>query len=194
MKKYLETKKIFLGIVLVELLIFVWGYFSEPNINEAIRISARYSARFSAIMYLLTLNFFIFQANNEIEKRNLSRFMLAFAVVHFIHFIFLAYNVFLNNIELIPYKLAGGFLAYLMILLFPFFVNKPWLSKWSYYVYFYYVGIVFIITYLSRIKGQFEGASPSIFHHFGLIAVSVSFILCPLVLYKKGRIKKNKLR
>ena len=124
MKKYLETRKIFLGIVLVELLIFVWGYFSEPNINEAFRISARYSARFSAIMYLLTFNFFIFQANNEIEKRNLSRFMLAFAVVHFIHLIFLACNVFLNNIELIPYKLAGGFLAYLMILLFPFFCQQ----------------------------------------------------------------------
>jgi hypothetical protein len=141
---------------------------------------------------LFTFYFFAFQSNNKIEKLNLNKLILAFAVVHFIHFIFLASNVYLNKIQLVPYKLAGGFLAYLMILLFPFFINNSWLPKWSYYVYFYYVGIVFIITYLSRIKGQFEGASPSVFHYFGLVAVLVSFLLYPFVILQKNQNQKKK--
>ncbi len=191
MKRIFDTRKILLGIVFVELLIFIWGYYSEPNINETFRISARYSARVSAIAYLFTFYFFVFQSNNEISKRNLNKLFLAFAVVHFIHFIFLASNVYLNKIQLVPYKLAGGFLAYLIILLFPFFTNKPWLPKWSYYVYFYYVGMVFIITYLSRIKGQFEGASPSVFHYFGLIAVLASFLLYPFVILRRNQNQKR---
>jgi hypothetical protein len=46
---------------------------------------------------------------------------------------------------------------------------------------------VFIITYLSRIKGQFEGASPSVFHYLGLVAVSVSFLIYPFVILRKSQ-------
>ena len=174
-------------LVIIEILIFVWGYFSESYINEAIRISARYSARLSALVYLYCFYLFTLGLIKNTNKIDLNNWISIFCVVHLIHFCFLAANVYLNKIELIPYKLAGGFLAYLMIISFPFLVKKPNLAKWTYFVYFYYVGIVFIITYISRIKGQFIGAEPSIFHYIGLIAIAIFFIANPIIIFTKGK-------
>jgi hypothetical protein len=160
-------------LLLIEICIFVFAYFTQFSINETFRISARFSARLSAVVYLYSFGQFIFG-----KEAGLKTAVFLFAIVHFIHFGFLATNVFLNQIELIPYKLAGGFLAYCMILLFPFYIEK--LPKWASIIYFYYVGIVFIITYLSRIKGLFPGATPSIFHYIGLGAILLCFVAYPV--------------
>ncbi|MFP4844383.1 hypothetical protein [Winogradskyella sp. PE311] len=83
-----------------------------------------------------------------------------------IHFGFLATNVYLNAIELVPIKLLGGCAAYLMIIVAPFKLHK--LSFIKQLIYFYYVSLVMILTYVARVKGDFEGAEPFWFHYLSL--------------------------
>ena len=44
--------------------------------------------------------------------------------MHVIHFIFLAFSMYLNEVPIIPTRMAGGFIAYLMIVVYPFYINK----------------------------------------------------------------------
>lgn len=92
--------------------------FSSP-FHESIRYLARYTARISAVIYLITMYHFVFNQSNDKFFDSL----VLFATNHLIHFGFLAANVFLNNIALVPIKLLGGFLAYLLILFFPVYIK-----------------------------------------------------------------------
>ena len=62
--------------------------------------------------------------------------MGVFAVVHIIHFIFLATSIYLNAIPIVFTRLAGGILAYLMIVIYPFYIDKnstPLETQWFFY-------------------------------------------------------------
>ena len=74
---------------------------------------------------------------------------------------------------MIPVKVIGGVLAYLMIVLAPLYLHKLKLS-WQ-LVYFYYVSFVMLMTYVGRIQGDFEGAEPFWFHYF---AIGIIFSCC----------------
>ncbi|MDT0558345.1 hypothetical protein RM697_06795 [Ichthyenterobacterium sp. W332] len=99
--------------------------------------------------------------------------MSIFAIVHLIHFMFLATNVCLNEIPLEIPKVIGGALAYLMIVVAPLKFNQ--LSKTLQVIYFYYVSLVMILTYVARIKGDFKGAEPFWFHY---VAFSILLLFC----------------
>ncbi|MCU0325346.1 MAG: hypothetical protein MUF45_08860 [Spirosomaceae bacterium] len=86
---------------------------------------------------------------------------------------------------MIPYKLAGGFLAYSMILVYPFFLERPNLPRFFHLIYFYYVGIVMVITYVSRINGSFEGASPEPFHYLGLVSTLLAFVGFGYIIFRR---------
>ena len=164
-------KKGFVLGVLIEISLFIFLYSFEPEINEVFRYAARYSGRLSLVMYLLC--FFLFKEASlknkslEITKKALG----IFAIMHVIHFIFLAFSMYLNEVPIIPTRMAGGFIAYLMIVVYPFYINK--INRKVYHlIYFYYVGFVMLMTYISRIRGQFVGANPEIFH---FIAMGVTY-------------------
>lgn len=108
----------------------------------------------------------------NIELRNS---MFLFAALHLIHFGFLATNIYLNEIELVPVRLIGGILAYLMIVLAPFQLYR--LRTPFQLVYFYYVSFVMIMTYVARAKGDFEGAAPNWFHFVALVV----FLACATI-------------
>ncbi len=179
---------------LAEAAIFVFCYLSFSEMGEVFRYSARYSGRLSLLVYLIC--FFLFaksyKTSSEVSTVNVRRAVTIFCVLHFIHFGFLATNIYLNDIQLIPYKLAGGFLAYLLILVYPFAMKRLKPASPLHFVYFYYVGLVMGITYLSRIKGQFEGASPEAFHYFGLAATILALIGFGIYIFiNKGKSKKG---
>lgn len=67
--------------------------------------------------------------------------------------------MYLNEVPIIPTRMAGGFIAYLMVVVYPFYINKI-NGKVYHLIYFYYVGFVMLMTYISRIRGQFVGAKP----------------------------------
>lgn len=161
MKLSLRTL-LLLGIA-AEIAIFLVAYMVQPSIEEGFRYAARYSGRLSAFVFLSA--FYLFTKAHPTPLKDSPRVrdnIILFAVLHLIHFGFLATNVYLNDIPLVPTKLIGGGLAYLMIVVAPFALHNLKLPVQL--VYFYYVTLVMTITYLARIKGDFEGAEPSWFH------------------------------
>jgi hypothetical protein len=175
-------KKIISFGVFVELLIFLIFFLSVDDISETFRYSARYSGRLSLIVYLYC--FYVFSREFERNKYNKTKkVVLLFSVLHLIHFIYLAFSVWLNELPIIPYKLLGGFIAYILIIIYPFLIDK--IKKTIYHiVYFYYVGIVMAVTYLARIKGEFVGAPTELFHYFGFTIVILIFILFGYKIFK----------
>jgi hypothetical protein len=177
-------KKIISLGVFVELLIFFNFFLSVDDISETFRYSARYSGRLSLIVYLYC--FYVFSKEFEGNKYNKTKkVVLLFSVLHLIHFIYLAFSVWLNELPIIPYKLLGGFIAYVLIIIYPLLIDK--IKKTIYHIiYFYYVGIVMAVTYLARIKGEFIGAPTELFHYFGFSIVILIFILFGYKIYKKS--------
>ena len=175
-------KKIISLGVFAELLIFLIFFLSINYISETFRYSARYSGRLSLIVYLYC--FYVFSREFERNKYNKTKkVVLLFSVLHLIHFIYLAFSVWLNELPIIPYKLLGGFIAYILIIIYPFLIDK--IKKTIYHiVYFYYVGIVMAVTYLARIKGEFVGAPTELFHYFGFSIVILIFILFGYKIFK----------
>ena len=177
-------KKIISFGVFVELLIFLIFFLSVDDISETFRYSARYSGRLSLIVYLYC--FYVFSREFERNKYNKTKkVVLLFSILHLIHFIYLAFSVWLNELPIIPYKLLGGFIAYVLIIIYPLLIDK--IKKTIYHIiYFYYVGIVMAVTYLARIKGEFIGAPTELFHYFGFSIVILIFILFGYKIYKKS--------
>jgi hypothetical protein len=177
-------KKIISLGVFAELLIFLIFFLSIDDISETFRYSARYSGRLSLIVYLYC--FYVFSKEFEGNKYNKTKkVVLLFSVLHLIHFIYLAFSVWLNELPIIPYKLLGGFIAYVLIIIYPLLIDK--IKKTIYHiVYFYYVGIVMAVTYLARIKGEFVGAPTELFHYFGFSIVILIFILFGYKMFKKS--------
>jgi hypothetical protein len=67
-------------------------------------------------------------------------------------------HVTLDELPIIPHKIAEGFLAYLVIVIYPFYMTK--VKRFGIHlIYFYYMGFVMAVTFLARIREEFEGAS-----------------------------------
>lgn len=47
------------------------------------------------------------------------------------------------------------------------------------------------ITYLERIRGNFEGAEPELFHYIGLVSIIISLVAFGLYLNKYRRLINN---
>ncbi len=184
-----SLQKLLLLGVLLEFLILLICYFLHPEIEETFRYAARYSGRLSAGIFLYTFYTYTIAFPNSFTKSSkLRHFIRLFAVLHLIHFGFLVTNVYLNEIPLVPVKLVGGLLAYLMIVWAPFKLHK--LKHSLQLVYFYYVAFVMIMTYLARAKGDFVGAEPSWFHYLALVVFVVSAAVFGIKIWKAGKLEK----
>ena len=191
--KSIVLKKAYALGVLLEAILFLYLYNMESDINEVFRYAARYSGRLSLGIYLLC--FFLFRSAylNDKSLKITQKVLGVFAVMHVIHFFFLAYSIYLNQVLILPTRLAGGFIAYLMIVIYPFLIEK--INRKAYHlIYFYYVGFMMIMTYISRIRGQFVGADPEVFHYItlGLLLVSLLFFGTQLALKNNVPINSKK--
>ncbi|MDT0606834.1 hypothetical protein [Croceitalea rosinachiae] len=181
-----SLKKLLLFGVMAEVIIFFFCHLTQPSLEETFRLSARYSGRLSFGVFLVAFYRFAFGHPKQIkENTKLHHWLILFAVVHVIHFGFLATNVILNEIPIVPLKLAGGALAYLMIVLAPLVLHKLKLG-WQ-LVYFYYVSLVMAITYLARAKGDFEGAEPFWFHYLALGVLILASLFFGYKIFKTKR-------
>ncbi len=158
-----------------------------PDINEIFRYAARYSGRFSLLMYIISLlsfiNYFSKDHSIELTKKVLS----IFALIHLIHFCFLATSIYLNSVPILPYRLIGGFIAYLMIIFYPLYVEKV-NNQIFHFIYYYYVGFIMLMTYIARIKGEFQGANPEAFHY-----VAIFFLVSLLIFFSSKIYSKDNL-
>lgn len=190
--KFSLQKLLFLGI-LAELLILVICYLLYPELEETFRYAARYSGRLSAVIFLYAFYSFAMAFPDPLSENKVVRSGIKlFAVLHVIHFGFLVMNIYLNEIPLVPVKLAGGALAYLMIVLAPLKLHK--LKVPLQLIYFYYVSIVIIITYVARAKGDFEGSEPFWFHYLALGVFVLSSIVFGLRMWKARRRNSNSIK
>ena len=181
--KMKQSRLLFVGVTL-EALLFLVLFFTHADCGDLFRLSARYTGRISFGLYIVMFYYFIFERSRKLPLVKTKVWGMVFCVLHLIHFGFLSASVYFNDLPIIPIKLAGGFLAYLAIVIYPFFIQG--VSKlWIHVFYFYYVGFVMGMTFLSRIKGDFEGADPSWFHYFGLLVLALMFLIGIIKLLKK---------
>ena len=151
--------------------------------GEVFRYAPHYSDRISFLLYLLAFYWFIQEHTHKITLIRIKKWVTVFSIMHIIHFGFLAASVGLNNLPIVPVKLMGGFLAYGGILCYPFFIWKIWKTA-SLLISFYYIGFVMAMTFLARIRGEFVGADPEVFHFIGFGIVLVSFGMAGIRLYR----------
>ncbi len=168
----------------IEVFILGISYLLADNWGETFRLAARYSGRFSALVFIACSYLFITTKAKQRDKWFTS-FIKLFALLHIIHFAFLAANVYLNDLPIVPIRLVGGALAYVLILIAPFrFSSWP---VWLQYSFFFYVNIVMFLTYLSRVQGNFPGAGSSWNHYFG---ISFSILIFLGLIHKLSRRRK----
>ena len=171
-----NLKIILLLGILAEGLIVLLAFLSSSSVAELFKLAARYSGRLSLVIFLLCFFIFAFHLKHLHNSELLKKALTLFAVLHVIHFGFLATNIYLNALPIEVERLVGGVLAYLMIIIAPFkFETIKFSLK---LVYFYYVSFVMLMTYIARINGGFEGAEPFWFHYvaIGLIVGSTLFL------------------
>ena len=189
MNRDLKLNQLIIAGLVVEAVILAYGYYVYEAPGDIYRIAARYSGRFSFLLYLFASWQFIADYRSaKASFSNLSKVVMLFCIMHLIHFVFLALSVYLNEIPMVAYKLTGGFIAYLMIITYPWLLRRASQNLIMHLVYFYYVGIVMAITFLARIKGDFAGAAPSLFHYFGLATVLILFILLSVAVYRHKKV------
>lgn len=185
-----SLKKLLIIGILAELIILLISYYMNSSPEATFRYAARYSGRLSAFVFLIVFYLFATSFPAPVaENRHLRNGLIVFALLHLIHFGFLATNIYLNEIPLVPSRLAGGAFAYIMIVAAPFLLHKikPTLQLF----YFYYVSIVMFMTYLARAKGDFQGAEPNWFHYAMLLIFTGSSILFGFLMIKNNRKGRN---
>jgi hypothetical protein len=188
----LSYKKYLIFGVLLELLILLYFYLIMDNYGDIFRYVARYSGRLSLIIYLFCFYQYVCSFERLKNIQNTKTAVSIFCILHLIHFVFLVLSLYFNELPLIPFKVAGGFLAYIFIIIYPLIINK--ISKSIYHIiYFYYVGIVMLMTYVARIKGEFIGAEPELFHYVALIILLVAFLFFGYLIFSHLR-KTKKFR
>ena len=177
------TKLLILGIAL-ELLVLLLAFIeSKGDMTLFFQASARLSGRVSLLFFLF---YGIYATRNpSVETGSVAlsvktTLVRDFAVIHVIHWVFLVIAVILSGFELVPFRVLGGSLAYLMIVLMPLIYQKKLLATVSLttlqHVYIFYVWLIFFMTYLSRVRGQTPTATGNMTAYWVLIAVTAAFL------------------
>ncbi len=157
-----------------ECLIWSWSQGEAETWAEGVRLAARYSGRFSFVVFLSGA-WMHFQARNEsqVDRQWWLTVATLFAWVHAIHLGFVGLNVSKNEVELVLTKLIGGGLAYAMVLLHPAAIVRLAPNQAYHRVHYGYVGFVMGVTFVARLRGDFDGAENSWFQVFGLTLLGV---------------------
>lgn len=162
--------------IISSLTVAAWGVFLYGWSIEGLQATTRFSGRLS--LGIFSLIFILHPHRKETLQSILSpAYFLIFAIVHGIHLGELLTYVTLSGIELVPYRVAGGFLAYALIFLMPWVQYRADTQRLSAerflsvsYVYLFYVWFIFFMTYLSRVNGSFPNAGGSYGEHVALMA------------------------
>ena len=160
--------------VACECLIWSWSQGQAESWEEGVRLAARFSGRFSFLIFLCGA-WLHGQARKQAES-NRQKWLAAvtmFAWVHAIHLGFVWLNVSQNAVEMVTTKLIGGGLAYAMVLVHPFLVERMAPKRLYHRVHYGYVGFVMGVTFVARLRGDFDGAENSWFQVFGLTLLGV---------------------
>ncbi|HEU5291030.1 MAG TPA: hypothetical protein VFU05_10330 [Cyclobacteriaceae bacterium] len=160
----MSFKKATLLILLAELLVGLLAIYNYGFTLEGLQATTRFSGRLSLVIFSLIFIYLTFNREKLASFLSVKPFHV-FAIAHGIHLIELLTYVYLSKNELIPIRLAGGFLAYVFIFIMPFihtqFISERLAPK-KYMlaegIYLYYVWFIFFMSYLPRVQGKLPHA------------------------------------
>jgi hypothetical protein len=172
----LKFKDALLSTLIIEIGVALLAVINYGATLETLQAVTRFSGRASLAIFSLI---FLFQYHPHIHVKKIlsEKFYLIFAIAHGIHLIQLLSFVYLSGSELIPLRLVGGFIAYLLIFAMPFVQQQLELQKLSEkkfitlsLVYQYYVWFIFFMSYLPRVRGTLPNVGGSYYEFVGLLA------------------------
>lgn len=191
----MSFRNAFLSTLIIEVGIALLAVINYGVTLEALQALTRFSGRASLIIFSLI---FLFQHHQFIKIKSIlsDKYFIVFAIAHGIHLAELLTYVYLSGIPLVPIRLAGGFLAYLLIFVMPWMeiqfqqakITSKQFSTLT-LIYLYYVWFIFFMTYLSRVQGTFPSAGGSYGEHVILLGW-VSLMLG--LKLSEGLLKKSK--
>jgi hypothetical protein len=188
-----KTSKAILLALLASALVIALGVYHYGWSLAGLQATVRFSGRLS--LFVFAFIFLLYPKHPTRLSEFLSPdFFLVFALVHGIHLVELLTYVTKSGIELVPTRVAGGFLAYSMIFAMPWFkqrMKSNRLSPERYqrigYVYLFYVWFVFFMTYLSRVRGTFPNAGGTYEEHAALMGIVILLLLIKIVEVVSGK-------
>jgi hypothetical protein len=178
----MKFKDALLSILIIEVGIALLAVINYGATLESLQAVTRFSGRASLVIFSLI---FLFQNHKHLNVKTIlsEKYFLIFAIAHGIHLIELLSFVYLSGNPLIPIRLAGGFLAYVLIFIMPyaqslFDRNKISLKAFSSItlIYLYYVWFIFFMSYLPRVRGTLTNVGGS-YSEFVVLLAWVSFML-----------------
>ena len=178
----MKFKDALLSVLIIEVGIAVFAIMNYGATLEGLQAVTRFSGRASLGIFSLI---FLFQTHRYIKLTSIlsDKYYLIFAIAHGIHLVQLLTFVYLSGNPLIPMRLAGGFVAYLIIFIMPYAQYRLELGKLSLkqfatlnLVFLYYVWVIFFMTYLSRVRGTMPNVGGS-YSEFVILLAWVSLML-----------------
>ena len=178
----MKFKDALLSVLIIEVGIAILAVMNYGATLEGLQAVTRFSGRASLGIFSLI---FLFQTHRYIKLTSIlsDKYYLIFAIAHGIHLVQLLTFVYLSGNPLIPMRLAGGFVAYLIIFIMPYAQYRLELGKLSLkqfatlnLVFLYYVWVIFFMTYLSRVRGTMPNVGGS-YSEFVILLAWVSLML-----------------
>ncbi len=175
---------------LVLLMAYIESYGDTPAFFQA---AARLSGRVSLLFFfILGIYATIYpseipntEGGTQTEKERLvhkvkTSLSKDFAIVHVIHWMFLAVAIALSGFDIVPIRVLGGALAYALIIVMPLiyekrlFADKPLPILENGYI--IYVWFIFFMTYLPRVFGNAPKATGNLSSYIVFMAFTVAFM------------------
>ncbi|HPW61351.1 MAG TPA: hypothetical protein PLJ13_03590 [Cyclobacteriaceae bacterium] len=178
----MKFKDALLSTLIIEVGIALLAVINYGATLESLQAVTRFSGRASLLIFSLI---FLFQNHKHLKVKSIlsEKYFLIFAIAHGIHLVELLSFVYLSGNPLIPIRLAGGFLAYVLIFMMPyaqsmFERNKLSLKAFSSLtlIYLYYVWFIFFMSYLPRVRGTLTNVGGS-YSEFVVLLAWVSVLL-----------------
>jgi hypothetical protein len=153
-------KKTLLLVLVIQLLVAALALTQYGVTLQGLQATTRFSGRFSLALFSLIF-IFLPRKRERLSSVISEKPFHIFAIVHGIHLLELLTYVNYAKVELIPHRLAGGFLAYVLVFVMPFLHQKFEQGKMPEkrysiveYIYLYYVWFIFFMSYLPRVQGK----------------------------------------
>lgn len=178
----MKFKDALLSTLIIEVGIALLAVINYGATLETLQAVTRFSGRASLAIFSLI---FLFQNHRHVNLKNIlsEKYFSIFAIAHGIHLIELLSFVYLSGNDLIPLRLAGGFLAYVLIFIMPyaqylFEQNRLSFKRFSTLtlVFQYYVWFIFFMSYLPRVRGELPNVGGS-YSEFVVLLAWVSLMM-----------------
>jgi hypothetical protein len=166
----MRSKNIFMIFIFLEIIIVIFGFvfdgFSLEGLQTITRFSGRLSLAYFSIVFLLKDRY----PNSSVLISD--RPYLLFAILHGIHLVELISFVTLSGKTLVPYRVLGGFMAYVFIFVMPFLTSMETSGRVSTKAYarfemlfMGYIWFIFFMSYLPRVLGKLPGVGGAYWEH-----------------------------